>query len=33
LAREEGFLLLFFAMSPCFRHYRANAGRHAPAAF
>jgi len=30
LAREEGCLLFSFAMSPCFRHYRANAGRHAP---
>jgi hypothetical protein len=25
LSGEEGFLLLFFAMNPCFRHYRANA--------
>ena len=30
LARDEGFLLLLFAMSPCFRHYRPNAGRYAP---
>jgi hypothetical protein len=27
LAREEGFLLFSFAMSPCFRHHRANAER------
>jgi hypothetical protein len=30
LARDEGFLLLLSAMSPCFRHYHANAERRAP---
>ena len=33
LARKEGFLLLLFAMSPCFRYYRAKCRAPRPAAF